>query len=158
MSMTGQSLEEANNFLALEARLVELVKQAVVGISPAVHVLTAADLADVKESAQRTPAVHIIYGGYRIAEDQVTAWRLVHKWYAVVVVRHVGTQRTGTAARAAAGPLLSRVLGALAGASVPGASRPLEWITPPGPEFRAGVQYLPSAFTAETIFRKPQNP
>lgn len=156
MSTAGQSLLESNNFLALEPHLVSLVKNAVAGISPVVHVLTAADLADVKESAQRTPAVHLIYGGYQVVEDQKTAWRLAHTWYAVVVVKHVGAQRTGAAARAAAGPLLALVLGALAGASLPGATRPLEWITPPRPEFRAGVQYLPSAFTAETIFRKPQ--
>lgn len=155
MSALGQTVDETNNFLALEDPLVALLVQAVAGISPAVHVLTAADLADVKESAQRTPAVHVIYGGYSVAEDQVTAWRLVHTWYAVVVVKHVGTQRTGSAARATGGPLLARVMGALAGARVPGTTRPLELITPPSGEYRAGVQYLPSAYLAETIFRKP---
>lgn len=155
MSNQGLTVAEANNFLALELSLVERVKQAVAGMSPAVHVLTAADLADVKESAQRTPAVHIIYGGYSVAEDLATAWRLAHTWYAVVVVRNVAAQRTGAAARAAAGPLLAQVMGALAGCSLPGATRSLAMVTPPRAEYRAGVQYLPSAFTAETIFRKP---
>jgi hypothetical protein len=155
MSAAGMSLVEANNFLALEPHLVAAVKAVVAGISPAVHVLTAADLGDVKESAQRTPAVHLIYGGYRVAEDLATAWRLEHTWYAVVVVKHVGAQRTGEAARAAAGPLLAQVVGALAGSSLPGATRPLALTTPPRAEYRAGVQYLPSAFMAETIFRKP---
>jgi hypothetical protein len=155
MSTTGQTVAESNNFLALEPLLVAAVLAAVAGISPAVHVLTAADLADVKESAQRTPAVHIIYGGYRVAEDLVTAWRLAHTWYAVVAVRNVATQRSGEAARAAAGPLVALVMGALAGSSFAGLTRMLELTTPPRPEWRNGVQYLPSAFIAETIFRKP---
>ncbi len=49
MSTQGQTIAEANNFMALEPRLVELVRQAVAGMSPAVHVLTTAELADVKE-------------------------------------------------------------------------------------------------------------
>lgn len=155
MSTAGMSVQEANNFLALEPHLVNAVTQAVAGISPAVHVLTAADLGDVKESAQRVPAVHIIYGGYRVLEDVRSAWRLEHTWYAVIVVRHVGTQRTGSAARAVAGPLMAQVVGALAGASLPGLTAPLALVSPPPADYRAGVQYLPSAFTAETIFRKP---
>ena len=48
------------------------------GMSPAVHVLTRADLAAVKESAQTTPPVHLTYGGYRLADDLGTAWPLAH--------------------------------------------------------------------------------
>ena len=156
MSNQGLTVAEANNWLALEPHLLALVAQAVQGMSPAVHVLTSADLADVKESAQKTPAVHLIYGGYRIAEDLGTAWRLEHTWYAVVVVRNVATQRSGQAARQAAGPLVAAVVAALVGASVPGASRPLTLASPPPASYRAGHQYIPSAFQAETIFRKPQ--
>lgn len=155
MSNKGLSVAESNNFLALEPLLVAAVKAAVAGISPAVHVLTAADLSGVKQSAQRTPAVHIIYGGYSVAEDLLTAWRLAHTWYAVVVVSNVADQRSGAAARAAAGPLMAQVVGALAGASLPGLTRALELATPPRPDWTNGVQYLPTAFTAETIFRKP---
>ena len=45
MSTSGQTVEQGNNFMALEPRLVELVRQAVKGKSPAVHVLTTAELA-----------------------------------------------------------------------------------------------------------------
>lgn len=155
MSTAGQTVAESNNFLALEPHLVALVRTAVAGLSPAVHVLTAAELGDVKESAQRTPAVHVIYGGYSVAEDLGTAWRLQHTWYAVVAVRNVGAQRSGAAARADAGPLVAQVAGALAGARLPGATRPLVLVTPPPAGYAAGYQYIPSAFTAETIFRKP---
>ena len=158
MSTQGQTVAQANNWLALEPHLLALIAQAVQGMSPAVHVLTSADLADVKESAQKTPAVHLIYGGYRIAEDLGTAWRLAHKWYAVVVVRNVAGARSGQAARQDAGPMVARVVGALVGASVPGATRPLTLVSPPPATYRAGHQYIPSAFEAETIFRKPQQP
>jgi hypothetical protein len=155
MSTAGLSVADANNFMALELHLVALVKAAVAGISPAVHVLTAAELEDVKESAQKTPAVHVIYGGYTVAEDLRTAWRLEHTWYAVVAVRSAATQRTGAAARADAGPLVVRVIDALAGANVPGATEPLKLTTPPKAGYPKGIQYIPSAFIAETIFRKP---
>lgn len=154
MSNAGLSIAESNNFLAMESPLVALLQAAVDGLSPAVHVLTAAELGDVKESAQRTPAVHLIYGGYSVAEDLRTAWRLEHTWYAVVAVRNVATQRTGAAARADAGLLVTRVINALAGASVPGASSALALTTPPKAGYVSGLQYIPSAFTVETIFRK----
>ena len=156
MSTQGLTVAQANNWLALEPHLLALLRQAVQGMSPAVHVLTSADLADVKESAQKTPAVHLIYGGYRIAEDLGTAWRLAHKWYAVVVVRNVALARSGQAARQDAGPMVAQVVGALVGANVPGATRALTLVSPPPATYRVGHQYIPSAFEAETIFRKPQ--
>lgn len=155
MSTLGQTVEQANDFMSLEPHLVELVRQAVEGMSPAVHVLTTAEIADVKESVQRTPAVHVIYGGYRISEDIGTAWELLHTWYVVACVKNVATVRSGQAARKGAGSLAAHVVGALAGAQVPGATRPLTLITPPPARYAAGFQYLPSAFLATTIFRKP---
>lgn len=155
MSTQGQTVAEANNFLALEPHLLELITHAVQGLHPAVHVLSSADLADVKESAQKTPAVHLVYGGFRIAEDMGASWRLQHKWYAVVVVRNVATARSGQAARQDAGPMVARVMDALAGAQVPGATRALTLATPPPASYRAGHQYIPTAYEAETIFRKP---
>lgn len=156
MSTQGQTTAESNNWLALEPHLEQLLKTAVAGAIPAVHVLTAADLADVKESAQKTPAVHLIYGGYGVVEDLGTAWKLAHTWYAVVVVRNVATQRTGKAARQNAGPLVTQVVGALVGANPPGATRALKLVSPPPASYNAGHQYIPSAFEVETIFRKPQ--
>ena len=157
MTTQGQTVAEANNWLALEPHLLALIADAVQGMNPAVHVLSSADLADVKESAQKTPAVHLIYGGYRITDDLGTAWSLAHIWYAVVVVRNVATQRSGQAARQSAGPLVAAVVGALVGAKVVGSTRPLTLVSPPPASYRAGHQYIPSAFEVETIFRKPQN-
>lgn len=156
MSTQGMSLEQANDFMALETPLVELVNQAVAGMSPAVHVLTAADLGEVRESAQHTPAVHVIYGGYQVAEAAGTQWRLLHRWYVVAAVRNVAQARSGQAARRGAGALAARVTAALAGSSLSGATKPLELITPPPARYSAGFSYIPSAFQVETIFRKPQ--
>lgn len=156
MSTAGQTIAESNNFMALEPHLVALVRAAVAGMSPAVHVLTAAEIADVKETAQRTPAIHVIYGGYRMAADNGTAWELSHTWYVVAAVKNVATTRSGQAARHDVGLLAAHVVGALAGAQVKGALRPLTLITPPPARYAAGFQYLPSAFEAATVFRKPQ--
>lgn len=148
------SVAEVNDFMALEPRLVALVQQAVVGMSPAVHVLTADDLAGVKESAQLTPAVHVIYGGYRVLEQSGNAWRLGHTWYAVTAVRNVATRQGGAGRRAEAGQLASKVTAALAGAHVQGTSNALALKTPPPSGHSGGFQYIFSAFEAETIFKK----
>ena len=43
MSTQGQTVAEANNWLALEPHLLALIGHAVQGMSPAVHVLSSAD-------------------------------------------------------------------------------------------------------------------
>lgn len=155
MSTAGMTLDEANAFMALEPRLVALLKQALAGMSPAVHVLTAAELVDVQESKQLTPAVHVVYGGYRIAEDIGTAWRLEHTWYAVTAVRNVAQVKSGAAGRQDAGVIATAVALALADARVDGAAEPLTLITPPGPSHSAPYTYLPTAVKAVTHFAKP---
>lgn len=154
MSTQGQSIEQSNDWMALEQRLVELVREAVTGLTPAVHVLTAADLATVQENAQLTPAIHVIYGGYRVVEGEYSRWRLSHSWYVVAADRNVAGIRSGQAARRSAGSLLALVTGRLAGASVEGATTVLNLITPPAARYQNGFQYIPSAFEVETIFHK----
>lgn len=154
MSTAGMSYEASNEFLALEARLVALLKAATAGMTPAVHVLSAADLADVKLARQHSPAVHVIYGGYSVAEDQGTRALLDHTWHAITVVRHVGDTRTGNKARAEMGPLLATVMSTLLGAQVEGATQRLELTNPPRPWHEAGTQFVPSSFIAQTIFHK----
>ncbi len=148
------TIEQVNDFMALEPHIVALVKKAVAGMKPAVQVLTAADLTDVKESAQHTPAIHVIYGGYVVAEDLRTTWRLRHKWYVVAAVRNVAKQRSGETARAAAGALGAAVTRALAGEPLPGAAQTMRLVTPPPARYAAGFQYIPSAFEVETVFKK----
>lgn len=155
MSTAGMTVEQSNAFMALEPRLVALLKTALAGMSPAVHVLTAAELADVQESKQLTPAVHLVYGGYRIDQDIGSAWRLEHTWYAVTAVRNVATVKSGAAGRQDAGVIATAVALALADARVDGAAEPLTLITPPGPSHSAPYSYLPTAVRAVTHFQKP---
>ena len=156
MSTQGQTTDESNDWMALEPRLVELIRAAVEGLSQKVHVMTAADLAGVQESAQHTPAIHLIYGGYQVAENQLTRWRLKHTWLVVAADRNVATIRSGQAARRSAGSLLALVTERLANASVEGASSTLQLVTPPSARYQNGFQYIPSAFEVETIFKKSQ--
>ena len=155
MSTAGMTAEQAADFMALETRLVERLRSALAGQSPAVHVLTAAELANVKEDAQPTPAVHLVYGGYRIAEDIGTAWRLEHTWYAVTVVRSAAQVRTGAHGRQTAGRLAAAVALALGDAHVDGAAERLTLVTPPPPSYGAPFTYLPTAVLAVTHMTKP---
>lgn len=155
MSHAGQSLLQANDFMRLEEPLLDLLRSATADMSPAVRIYTAAELASVKEAAQHTPAVHLIYGGYQVAEAAGTQWRLLHKWFAVAAVRNVASVRSGAPARRSAGQLAALVAGCLAGAQVQGATRALELLTPPPAHYADGFQYIPVAVQAESIFRKP---
>lgn len=154
MSAQGMTVDQVNDFMALEQHLVDSVEKAVAGMQPAVHVLTAADLDGVKEQAQRTPAIHVIYGGYSIAEDMRVTWRLAHRWYIVAAVRSAAKVRSGQVARLSAGALGARVTAALAGQCLPGAASALMLVTPPAARYAAGFQYIPSALQVETIFKK----
>ena len=126
MSTVGMEVAEANNFMAVEADLVKLLQDAVKDLRPKAHVLTAAQLTNVTQTRQTTPALHVVYGGpMRIAENQGTRLILEHIWHVVAVVSHVGSVRTGEHARAEVGPLVARVMSALAGANIQRAVRPI---------------------------------
>jgi hypothetical protein len=155
MSAAGLSVEQANDFSALESHIVGLLQRAVAGLSPAVHVLTAAELADVKVARQKVPAIHVISTGFTPqAEADPRLLRLLHGWYVVAAVSNVGTQRSGSAARRAAGPLLARAMSALLAERLPGAAKPMTATRAPAGAYDAGYFYLPSAWQVETVFRK----
>lgn len=157
MSTAGMTTEDSNDFMSMESELVKRIQTAVAGQKPAVHVLTSADLADVREEQQKVPAVHVIYGGYRVKEAQGTKWLLVQKWLIVAAVRNVAQGQSGSAARREAGKLGALVTAAVAGENLPGALRPCALVTPPAARYSKGFQYLPSALEVETVFAKPQN-
>lgn len=157
MSAGVLTLEEVNDFSRLETAIVALLKTAVAGLTPAVQVLAGADLAGLKEAAQHTPALHVVMDGFTPqGEADPRLLRLTHRFYVVAAVRNVATQKSGHAARRDAGPLLARAMAALLGEKLPGTTRPLVALRAPAGEYRAGFFYLPSAWQAETVFRKPQ--
>lgn len=155
MSAQGMTIEQVNDFAALEDRLVDLLKAAFAGRSPAVHVLTSADLEGVKETMQTAPAIHVVSNGFAPVESQYGAARLQHTWYVVAVAKSAATQRSGHAARREAGALLAQAMAALLSQRLPGAAEPLELARAPRGVYRAGFYYQPSAWTVESVFRKP---
>ena len=142
-----------DSLLILEPELVQRLKARFAATKPAVHVLTAADLADVVEEKQLTPAVHLVYQGSRVLEhraDKKMA-RIEQTWLAVVSVRNVRSTRTGADARADAGSLAGTVLLELLGWQPPSATKPLTLTNAPAARFSGGHQYLPLAFTGELV-------
>lgn len=144
-----------NDFLEPETHIVARLQQALAGLQPAVHVLTAAQLAHVKESAQHTPAVHVIWTGFRVLESRSDgrAARLEHTWLVVAAVRNVQSARSGAAARAEAGDLVARAGAALMGFRAPNTAGPLRLTNSPPAGYSGGFMYLPLAFLIETAFK-----
>lgn len=149
------SLAHANNFLEPEPHIVARLKEALADLQPAVHVLTAAELAGVKESAQHTPAVHVVWSGFRVAESRSDGKlaRLDHTWLVVAAVRNVQGTRSGAAARAEAGDLAARAGAALMGFRPPNVAGPMRLTPAPAPGYSGGFMYLPLAFNLESIFK-----
>jgi hypothetical protein len=149
------SVPAENDFLAVEPHIVARIRAALIDVTPAVHVLTATDLATVKELSQPVPAVHVLWRGCRVLETRYdgAAARLEHTWAVVAAVRNVRTLGSGADARAEAGALAARAGAALMGWTAPQTAGPFKLSGSPsaGPS-AAGYFYLPLAFTVETVF------
>lgn len=145
-----------NDFLAPEPHIVGRLKEALVDLRPQVHVLTAAELASIREDTQPVPAVHVVWAGFRVLESRTdgAAARLDHTWLAVVAVRNVAQLKSGAAARLDAGPLVARVGAALMGYRPPNVNGPLRLAPGPGAGGANGFFYVPLAFQVETIFQR----
>ncbi|CQR43720.1 conserved hypothetical protein [Thiomonas sp. CB3] len=121
-----------------------------------VHVLTAAELANLSESTQPSPAVHIVLSGMTVAESRPDgkAARLTQTWLAVIAVRNLASGKTGAAARADAGQLAGTVAAALTGWQPLSARKPLQLVTPPGAGYSAGYMYLPIAVATDVLVQQ----
>lgn len=135
------------NFLGAEPLIIDRLKAV---LPDDVHVLAAAELADVAADEQPTPAVHVVYGGYSAQDSKTGASTVVvQRWITVVVTRNVADIQEGFHARQAAGPLAGQVIDALyrhrlmtADNKTFGAS-PLRLAEAPAPGFDDGHFYLP---------------
>ena len=116
-----------------------------------VKVFSAADLAGVREAAQHTPAVHVIYDGYRVVQADGAVAEIETSWLTVLAVRNARAQKTGSAAREDAAKLVSSLYGSLAGWLPPGGVRELELANAPRPGFDAGFLYLPLAWNTRQL-------
>ena len=147
-------MSAANNFMLLEPQIVALARAAVEGNTPAVHVLTSADLAGLKEQLQYTPAVHVIYQGFRVAQTRSDGRVAVlrHTWLVVAVVGTAHSIVSGATARADGGALLAQVCAALMGRKLDGAVRLLLPTDSPRAWSSPGFHYTPMAFAVDTHF------
>lgn len=141
-----------NDLLALGSELIARLRT---GLPPEAHVLSAADLASVTEERQLTPAVHVVYQGYRPLENGATGQvvRIEQTWLVVVTTRNVRALASGSATRLAAGELSAAVLRTLLGFKAASATKPLQLSNAPPARYTAGAQYLPLAFAAEMVVR-----
>jgi hypothetical protein len=141
------------NLWALEAILRERLSAQLADLVPRVHVLSSADLAGVTEATQPTPAVHVVYHGYRVTESRSDGRgaRLEQTWLATVATRNVRDLRTGGAARLDAGQIAARVASALMGFKPTPASKPLRLVDAPAAGYGDGFAYMPLAFVGELV-------
>lgn len=140
-----------DNLMLLEAPLMQRLAEQLADTVPKVHVLAAADLAGVTEATQPTPAVHLVYQGYRIVESRSDggAARIEQTWLVTVATKNVKNTRSGAAARSDAGLIAARVAQALMGFKPGPASKPLRLTQGPDAGFSNGFAYLPLAFVVE---------
>ncbi|ANJ66059.1 hypothetical protein A9404_00495 [Halothiobacillus diazotrophicus] len=126
-------------FMGIEAELVARLE----GIMPEeVKVLTAQDLANVKEQTQPAPAVHVIYLGYKPIETHPIVV-LGETWMTVIVVRNARTLKTGEALRLNAAPLMDTAFDALNRWRPASGYKPLQIASAPLPTYQNGYGYFP---------------
>lgn len=125
-----------------------------------VRILSSADLAGLQESAQITPAIHVLYDGDELmagegAQAEQGAVQLIRqRWLVVVTVRNARAIQSGAGARSDAGPLITAALQAVSGWRAGEDYGPLERaVGAPAPLYTAGYAYFPLLFTTviETI-------
>jgi hypothetical protein len=107
----------------------------------------APDLAAAIRTGQGLPAVFVVYQGPRILPGVGELQGPVESlWYMVVGVKDVSDQSTGAKARAAAAPIVSKVVEALRGWTPPGSFWEMKLTNAPRPQFVAGMLWLPIGF------------
>lgn len=135
----------------LEPLLVARLREKVQGVRA---VLTAADLAGVAAASQVTPAVHVIFGGYRVSgqrEDGRSA-RIEQDWLTVAVARNVSQGAEAAAVlRDDAGALIDELLPALMGWKPSPGLRELKLTSAPRAAYQDGCMYLPIGWTTSLV-------
>lgn len=152
--ITPDPNHDPSDWMALEGALLAVLQSAVAGISPAVKVLGAAELAKVNEASAPSPAVHLIYAGYTPVEDAGSALMLEHRWIVAVAIKNAATLATGAAQRADVGRLQTQVIRAMLAAKLPHARSAVRLLAQPAARHQLGWRLEPHAFSVKTIFNK----
>lgn len=144
------------DFLALEALILERLRT----LCPTARaVLPVEALADVEERSQVAPALHVVFGGFRVASatDNGRSAVTEQRWL-VVAVSRCSAQRSAAPAdsRARSGVLVREALAAMMGWRPAPGMRPLKLASPPNPIFKNGMSYIPLAFTADVPVHAPK--
>jgi phage gp37-like protein len=142
-------------FTDIESALVERLKTQLKETMPDVHVLTASELSDVEERNQPTPAVHVIYNGYRVKQNRPDGKVTVvsQTWLTVVAVRNVRQRGKGAAAREDAIPLCQKITEELMGYHPQVAASPVTLTNAPAQGSNNGFLYVPLAFAVDTVLK-----
>lgn len=145
------------SFTAVESAIVERLKDKLGDL--VLKVYSAAELAQVEEESQKTPAVMVAFDGYAPVTPNGGSQgkiQLVEKaWLVVPHVRSARDTRTHQGARDEASPIIDAVLQALIGWRPPiDGEMPLALAGAPGAAFTdAGFAYYPLAFTNRRTYR-----
>lgn len=146
-----------SDYLALEPVIIDRLESEVTEL---VLVGSAPDLDGLAEGRQATPSAYVIYGGDQVPtndrriSDAGKRHVITQRWFVVLAVRNVRDTVSGSGVRSDAGPLLSKIITALAGEKpwVPVSGiRPLRRAGAPRPSYRAGYGLFPLLFTADVI-------
>lgn len=136
-----------DDYLAAEPLIVQRAKDSLTGID----VLTAAEVAGVKESAQPPRALHVVYMGDDLVNevsDEGAVQVVKQRWALVVAVRNARNTRSGEGVRREAGPLIAQVLSLFSGWRPPEQGfGPLRRVRGPAPAYTPGFGYFPLVFT-----------
>lgn len=148
------------SFAAVEAALVARLRAKVQTPGLVRAVLSAADLAGVKEQGQTTPALHVLLLKFGVADstnDGASAL-IAQTWLVVAAVANAvsgrGAGAAAARARVDAGTLLDAVAPALLGwrPAVAGCS-PFRMVDPPAPVVGENYGYYPMAFVVESVLK-----
>ncbi len=136
------------DYLAAEPLIIQRLQSQIANMA----VLSAADLADVVEAQQTTPAIHVLYDGDRLvdAQGRGQAQAVAQRWMIVIAVRNARDQGKGGKARGTAGPHLDAALKTLSGYELSTGHGALKRVPAPRPVYsKGGFAYFPLAF--ETV-------
>lgn len=118
---------------------------------PDIPVYTAEQLSELEERAQTTPALHVIYSGFRPTRDVANGLiqEIETLWTVVVAVR--SARRRGVSEKAA--PIFNAAVQALAGWKPAQGITALKLSSSPGAAHNPGFSYYPIQFTVQQTVR-----